>query len=92
MNVPLSDFDEGMLFHVVELMKESLREQSIELILEDTWEVAENQRTLYKNEDGFWEHFEDYNVNGENTREMLEVMTVSLTVKEEEANKWMALN
>lgn len=76
-NVPLSDYDEGMLFHVVELMKDSLREQTIEIILEDSWEVGESQRKLYKNEDGFWEHSEDI----DDAREMLEVMTVNLTVK-----------
>ncbi|KJR44887.1 hypothetical protein UF75_4724 [Desulfosporosinus sp. I2] len=87
MNVPLSDYDEDMLLHVVDLLKEFLREQS-EIILEDTWDVQKNQRMLYKNEDGNWElpsiepldisHSKDSEIG-----EMLEVMTVALTVKVE---------
>ena len=85
MNVPLSDYDEDTLFHVVELLKEFLREQS-EIILEDTWEVQKNQRKLYKNEDGNWElpSIEplDITLNMDSKiGEIMEVMTVALTVK-----------
>jgi len=52
LNVALVDYDESMRDHVVELMKESLREQSTNIILEDTWEVVENKRKLLKNSDG----------------------------------------
>lgn len=86
-NVALVDYDESMKDHVVELMKESLREQSTEYILEDTWEVEENKRNLYKNEDGTMEIQDKETVEGKlsseiiDTREILEVMTVGLTVK-----------
>lgn len=86
-NVARADYDESMKNHVVELMKESLREQSTEYILEDTWEVAENMRKLYKNEDGLLE-MQDTETIGDalsseisDTREILEVITVGLTVK-----------
>ena len=85
MNVPLSDYDEDTQFHVVELLKEFLREQS-EIILEDTWEVQKNLRKLYKNEDGNWElpSIEplDITLNMDSKiGEIMEVMTVALTVK-----------
>lgn len=85
MNVPLSDYDEDMLFHVVELLKEFLREQS-EIILEDTWDVQKNQRMLYKNEDGNWElpSIEPSDITRSKDSkigEIMEVMTVVLTVK-----------
>lgn len=68
-----------MKTHVVELMKESLREQSTEYILEDTWAVVENKRKLYKNEDGVLEIQDKELSEICETREMLEVMTVVLT-------------
>lgn len=85
MNVPLSDYDEDMLFHVVELLKEFLREQS-EIILEDTWDVQKNQRMLYKNEDGNWElpSIEPSDITRSKDSkigEIMKVMTVALTVK-----------
>lgn len=84
-NVALSDYDESLKNHVVELMKDSLREQATEYILENSWEVVANQRTLYKNEDGVWEIQEKETPEGSlpsnipDTREVLEVMTVGLT-------------
>ncbi len=86
MNVPLSDYDEDTLFHVVELLKDSLREQSVESILEDTWEVQKNLRKLYKNEDGNWElpSIEPSDITRSKDSkigEIMEVMTVALTVK-----------
>ena len=86
-NVALADYDESTKNHVVELMKESLREQSIEFILEDTWEVVENKRKLYKNEDGLLERQDEETIGGtsslgtHDSREILEIITVSLTVK-----------
>ena len=85
MNVPLSDYDEDTQFHVVELLKEFLREQS-EIILEDTWDVQKNQRKLYKNEDGNWElpSIEPLDITlskDSKIGEIMEVMTVALTVK-----------
>ena len=88
-NVALSDYDESTKNHVVELMKESLREQSIEFIFENTWEVVENKRKLYKNEDGSLERQDEESGEGtlfseiNDPREILEVMTVGLTVKVE---------
>lgn len=87
-NVALTDYDEAMQNHVVELMKDTLREQTIENILEDTWEVIVNKSELYKNEDGLWERQD--NPLGKtlseisDTREILEVMTVELTVNVED--------
>ncbi|KUO75778.1 MAG: hypothetical protein APF81_20835 [Desulfosporosinus sp. BRH_c37] len=78
-NVALADYDESMKNHVVELMKDSLREQSTEYILEDTWGVVENKRMLYKNEDGTLEIQDPELSEISDTREMLEVMTVVLT-------------
>ena len=86
-NVALADYDESTKNHVVELMKESLREQSTEYILENTWEVVENKRKLYKNVDGVLERLEEDTVGSRlsseisDTREILEVMTIGLTVK-----------
>jgi len=88
-NVALADYDESMKDHLVELLKESLREQeqSTEYILEDSWEMMENKRKLYKNEDGVLETLEEETVedslslDAKDTREILEVMTVSLTAK-----------
>jgi len=79
MNVALVDYDDSMKNHLVELLKESLREQS-EYILEDTWEIVENKRKLYKNEDGSLESQEQELSEIIETREILEVMTVALTV------------
>lgn len=78
-NVALVDYDESMKNHMVELLKESLREKSTEYILEDTWEVVENKRILYKNEDGTLEILDPERPDITETREMLEVMTVVLT-------------
>jgi len=84
-NVALADYDESLKNHVVELMKESLREQAAENILEDSWEVVANQRSLYKNEDGVWVIQEKETPEGslpsntQDMREVLEVMTVGLT-------------
>ena len=78
-NVALADYDESMKNHVVELMKESLREQSTEHILEDTWEVVQNKRKLYKNEDGTLETQDKEVSEVSETGEILEVMTVALT-------------
>lgn len=80
-NVALADYDESMKNHVVELMKESLREQSTEIILEDTWEVVENKRKLYKNINGELVVQDEELTEINESREMLEVMTVSLTAK-----------
>lgn len=79
MNVALVDYDDSMKYHLVELLKESLRERS-EYILEDSWEVVENKRKLYKNEDGSLESQEQVLSEIIETREILEVMTVALTV------------
>lgn len=86
-NVALTDYDEAMQNHVVELMKDTLREQTIENILENTWEVIVNKRELYKNKDGSWE-IQDNSLGKtlseiSDTREILEVMTVELTVNVE---------
>ena len=78
-NVALTDYDESMKNHVVELMKDSLREQATDFILEDTWDVVENKRKLYKNEDGELEEKGEEPTEIRDTREMLEVMTVVLT-------------
>ena len=80
-NVALVDYDDSMLTHVVELMKESLREQSNDYIFENTWKVEENKRKLF-NQDGVWVTQPDESMLSEaiDTREMLEVMTVSITV------------
>ena len=89
-NVALADYDESMKNHLVELMKESLREQSTEYIFEDSWEVVENKRKLYKNEDGVLEAQDPETIEGtlfseiSDNREILEVMTVSLTGKVED--------
>ncbi|GAB6151752.1 hypothetical protein JCM17380_05020 [Desulfosporosinus burensis] len=89
MNVPLDDYDDGMLFHVVELMKEKFREQVEETILEDTWSVQKKRRRLSKNEDGDWELMDNeplaiiHNEESE-VRETLEVMTVEIYVKVED--------
>lgn len=81
MNVALADYDESMKDHMVELLKESLREKSTEYILEDMWEVVENKRKLYKNSDGTLEIQDSARTDIAETREMLEVMTVVLTGK-----------
>lgn len=88
-NVALADYDESMQNHMVELMKDSLREQTTEYVFENTWEVVESKRTLYKNEDGQWEvqSKESYgnSPSGDSEiRETLDVMTINLTVKVEE--------
>jgi len=85
-NVALKDYDESMLNHVVELMKETLREQYYEKILENTWKVEENQRSLIRNEEGAWvtQPFESTITEFIDTREMLEVMTVGITVDVED--------
>lgn len=80
-NVALADYDESMKNHMVELLKESLREKSTEYILEDTWQVVENKRKLYKNEDGTLEIQDPERPDIAETRVMLEVMTVVLTGK-----------
>lgn len=80
-NVALVDYDDSMRTHVVELMKESLREKTNEIILESTWKVEENKRTLFKNEDGVWETQSDPMLSEDGVRrERLEVMTVEITV------------
>lgn len=89
-NVALVDYDESMQNHLVELMKDSLREQSVENILENTWEIVEDKRILYKNGDGEWvvqseELLGDGLPEISDTRELLEVMTVGLTVKVEDS-------
>lgn len=75
-NVAIEDYDESMLNHVVELMKDSLREQVFDVILEDKWEIEENRRTLFRNGEGVWEshQIED----GRETKDSLEVMTVTV--------------
>ena len=78
-NVALVDYDESMKNHVVELMKDSLREQSTDIILEDTWEVVENIRKLYENKAGEMEVHDAELTAISETRKMLEVMTVVLT-------------
>ncbi|MDR3599123.1 MAG: hypothetical protein P4L49_01340 [Desulfosporosinus sp.] len=85
-NVALADYDESMKNHLVELLKETLREQSAEYIFEDTWKVVENKRKLYKNKDGTLEA-QDKETLGDSlsseiseTREVLEIITVVLTV------------
>lgn len=88
-NVALADYDEAMQNHLVELLKDSLREQSTEYIFENTWEVIESKRTLYKNGDGQWEVqgkecFSDVPSRSSEPRETLDVMTINLTVKVEE--------
>ena len=81
MNVALADYDESMKNHMVELLKESLREQSTEYLLEDMWEVVVNKRKLYKNEDGTMEIQDLARTDIAETRDILEVMTVVLTGK-----------
>ena len=76
-NVTLEDYDESLKDHVVELLKETLREQATEYILENSWEVVENKRTLYKNEDGGLETLDKETLG----RERLEVMTIGITVQ-----------
>lgn len=78
-NVALAEYDESMKNHIVELLKESLREKSTECILE--WEVVENKRKLYKNEDGTLEIQDPERLEIAETREMLEVITVVITGK-----------
>ncbi len=78
-NVALVDYDESMKNHVVELMKESLREQSTDIILEDTWEVVENIRKLYENKAGEMEVYDAELTAISETQKMLEVMTVVIT-------------
>lgn len=80
LNVSLADYDDSMKDHMVELLKESLREKS-EYILEDTWEVVENKRKLFKNDDGTMEIQDPERTDIPETREILEVMTVVLTGK-----------
>lgn len=88
-NVALADYDESMKDHLVELLKESLREQerSTEYILEDSWEITENRRKLYKNKDGALETLNEetdedkLSLETRDSRVILEVMTVSLTAK-----------
>ncbi|MHB8074855.1 hypothetical protein [Desulfosporosinus fructosivorans] len=82
-NVALAEYDESLKNHVVELMKESLREKATEYILENTWEVVENKRTLSVNEDGVLETQDEETMASEisDTRETLEVMTIGITVK-----------
>ncbi|SHH85447.1 hypothetical protein [Desulfosporosinus lacus] len=81
-NVALEDYDDSMLNHLVELMKESLREQSTETILEDTWKVEENKRRLLKNEEGVWVSQPLAGIFSEDIQENenLEVMTVGIKV------------
>ncbi|MCB8816407.1 hypothetical protein [Desulfosporosinus shakirovi] len=64
-----------MLNHLVELMKESLREQSAETILEGSWKVEENKR-------GVWVSQPLADIVSENIQEneILEVMTVGIKV------------
>jgi len=84
-NVDLVDYDDSMLNHVVELMKESLRELSDGFILEDTWKVEEDKRTLLKNDEGEWvpQQSEGMLSGVINIAEILEVMTVRITVNVE---------
>ena len=81
-NVALVDYDDSTLSHVVELMKDSLREKTIEDILEDTWKVEEHKRKLVKNEEGVWvaQSFANRLSDVIDAREILEVMTVGITV------------
>ena len=90
MNVALADYEESMKNHLVELMKDSLREQTVASILEDTWKIVENKRILYKNADGEWvvqgeDLLGDSVLEISDTKELLEVMTVGLTVKVEDS-------
>ncbi len=80
-NVALTDYDESMKDHVVELMKESLREESTQYILEDSWEVVENKRKLYRSMNGELELHDERLTEISETREILEVMTVVLTAR-----------
>ena len=80
-NVALTDYDESMKDHVVELMKESLREESTQFILEDSWEVVENKRKLYRSMNGELELHDERLTEISETREILEVMTVVLTAR-----------
>lgn len=87
-NVPRSDYNEDLLIHVVELMKESLREQSMEIILENTWKVQKQDRKLYKNEQGDWELLVNEPIDSTDyfdseASEILEVMTVTLSANAE---------
>jgi len=88
-NVALADYDESMKTHLIELLKESLREQSTEFVFENTWEVVENKRKLYKNENGELQILDEETTGGlslseiSDTGEILEVMTVGLTVQVE---------
>ena len=86
-NVALVDYDASMMDHVIELMKESLREQYFETIYEDTWIVEENKRKLFKNEEGVWvpQPINSMLFEGVDKGEMLEVMTVGITVDVESA-------
>ena len=80
-NVALTNYDESMKDHVVELMKESLREESTQFILEDSWEVVENKRKLYRSMNGELELHDEILTEISETREILEVMTVVLTAR-----------
>ncbi len=81
-NVALVDYDDSTKDHVVELMKESLREQTSETILENTWNIEEKKRKLFKNEEGVWVTNPSASLFSEdlNAREILEVMTIEITV------------
>lgn len=81
-NVALEDYDDSTLIHVVELMKDSLREQATDDILEDTWKIEEYKRKLFRTEEGVWvtQPFAGRLSEGIDEREMLEVMTVGITV------------
>lgn len=86
-NVALAEYDESMKNHLIELLKESLREQSTGFVFENTWEVVENKRKLHKNENGELQVLDEETTGGtllsevNDTREILEVMTVGLTVQ-----------
>ncbi|EHQ90064.1 hypothetical protein [Desulfosporosinus youngiae] len=82
-NVALDDYDDSMLNHVVELMKETLREQYFEKIFEDTWRVEENRRCLVKDKEGAWVTQSSERII--ESKEILEVMTVGITVDVEDA-------
>lgn len=81
MNVALEDYDDSMLNHLVELLKESLREQN-DNIFENTWKIEESKRKLLKSENGEWVPLPLNSILSEDieTGEILEVMTVRLTV------------
>lgn len=79
-NVAIKDYDDSMLNHVVELMKETLREQYFEKVFEDTWKVEENRRSLIKDEEGAWVIQPCDSTKFLDTKEILEVMTVGITV------------